>query len=200
MSSPRLLKQGPVVNHLRRVRIELFKSHPDVRSLLFIGVSGGEGVSSLAASFALDCARDGHLRVALIDTNTPPAETGTLLAGAGKAAAPLAIYARSDLEGAADAPVAERLRLTLQHITNDHDLTICDAPVLGRDAISAELAGLVDGVLVVVEANVTLADQLILVRERLERANARILGAVINRQGRFMPHLSWRWLRQILGP
>lgn len=198
MGDPKLLNKESVLNQLRKVRIELLKSDPSLKTLLFMGVSGNEGVSSIATTFALDCCRNSQFKVALVDAHRQSSKTGNLLTTAEQtySTATPRLYSLSDLEAGngKDTSDSGHIKSNLSDIANKFDLIVIDAPVLGQDASTSELAGLVNGVLLVVESDTTIVDEIAVIRESLERANCRILGAIINRHGRFMPNRIWQRL------
>jgi Mrp family chromosome partitioning ATPase len=179
--------------------------------VLLTAPSGGEGVTTIAASLAAALAEDGRTRVLLVDANlrapavherfdvarapglidwdgaTPPRYQGVdgtpnlFLLTAGTPAPP---------ESVASLPAG--LLGTLAKTTRDHfDFVIWDAAPVVRYPDSLPLASLTDGVIVVIEAGATRVEQLELTRERLQRAGARVLGSVMNRTGRNL----FRWLK-----
>jgi Mrp family chromosome partitioning ATPase len=82
----------------------------------------------------------------------------------------------------------------LRHLRSRFAHVIVDvAPVLGY-VDTPRLASLADGVVLVVAADATPLDASVAARKSLERAGARILGALITRQRRFVPDIIARRL------
>lgn len=82
----------------------------------------------------------------------------------------------------------------LRHLRSRFAHVIVDvAPVLGY-VDTPRLAPLADGVILVVAADATPLDASVAARKALERAGARILGAMITRQRRFVPEVIARRL------
>jgi Mrp family chromosome partitioning ATPase len=82
----------------------------------------------------------------------------------------------------------------LRHLRSRFAHVIVDvAPVLGY-VDTPRLAPLADGVVLVVAADATPLDASIAAKKALERAGARVLGAVVTRQRRFVPEIIARRL------
>ena len=75
---------------------------------------------------------------------------------------------------------AEHLDLFVRDLTAQFDLVIFDLPPLGRSSAAARLCGLLDGVVMIVEAERTTWDQAAGTKRQLELASARMLGVVVN--------------------
>ena len=75
----------------------------------------------------------------------------------------------------------------VEQVGRDFDFVVWDSPPLVAYPDGRSLAGLVGGTIVVIEADQTPLHHLDYVREQLSRPGARILGAVLNRSGRFLP-------------
>jgi len=187
----------------------LCNGSPAAKSILVTGPEGGEGVTTAAIMLATGLAARSDRPVLLIEANlhTPGihrlldvgAEPG--LAGwSGEGPLPyqrcaehpnLAILTaglRASLNGAGpgltDMPwlgvLARRARDEFAYVIWD------TAPALRYPDV-AMLSPLTDGVLVMVEADRTRLDQLSYLREQMQRVNATLLGAVMNRHGRYWP-------------
>lgn len=74
-----------------------------------------------------------------------------------------------------------RMKELLSRLRDDFDITIVDSPPLCPVTDAAVLAGMTDGALVVVGVKVVRRDELSSALKRLEMANARLLGLVLNR-------------------
>lgn len=195
MTSPRLLNDSSaVLDDLVRICRELRANNPELKSLLISGVSGGEGATSVAATFAMLCARE-NLQVVVVDGRFRKQELQTLFAS---------------LDTGMDIPHVPKvyehslsdeksmtMRALNQHLKSYYDWVIWDCPALSQHTDFIELAGFVDGVLLVLEADQTKVDVLAFLKERLDRAKANIVGAVINRSGRYLPNkIVRRWFER----
>jgi Mrp family chromosome partitioning ATPase len=72
-------------------------------------------------------------------------------------------------------------------VRGDFDFVLWDTAALGREPDGLLLAPHVDGVLVVVESDRTLKERLRDLRERLDAVHLPVLGAIMNRCGRYWP-------------
>ena len=79
---------------------------------------------------------------------------------------------------------AEEFGRLLKNASESFDMVIIDTPPLGTMIDAALIAGQTDGTVIVVEANGTELRSLKRVREQLNKANARILGVVLNKVSR----------------
>ena len=68
----------------------------------------------------------------------------------------------------------------LERLREDYDHILLDAPAVNGDGATAELGCLADGVLLVIKAGVTRREAVMEARWRLDRAGARLVGAVLN--------------------
>lgn len=215
MSSPRLFSGGEASDELHRLKLELETLAPVPRSLMITGVSGGEGCTSLAASLALSMLHPPPPRgVVVVDANLlRPAlhevfgvslEEGLLdWSGHG----PLRFRSASGSVGLSTLSAGRRthkalssaqsalFRGALDQARASFDIVILDSAPVTQAPETAYLGSLVDGILIVVEWDRTKIDALAFVKEKLERAGGRVVGAVLNRSGRFLPRLPrlpWR--------
>ena len=69
----------------------------------------------------------------------------------------------------------------IQEIRELYDIVIIDTPPLGSVIDAAVIAAQVDGTIIVIEANAVKCQNAIRMKEQLLRANANILGAVLNK-------------------
>jgi Mrp family chromosome partitioning ATPase len=74
-------------------------------------------------------------------------------------------------------PVAGQL---IDHLRAYYDYILLDAPAVNVDDLTAELGCLADGVLLVIRAGTTHREAVMEARFRLDRAGARLVGAVLN--------------------
>lgn len=75
----------------------------------------------------------------------------------------------------------ERFRVLLTNLSDQYDYVIIDTPPLGGMIDAAIIASLVDGTIMLVEYNAIDYKKAAMVKEQLEKANARILGIVLNK-------------------
>lgn len=185
-----------------------------MRTIAVIGCRSGSGATTTATLMAVTLASSKHSRVLLVDANlrTPsldivfaanntagltdvladdkPADaciqaTGQdnlfLLTSGGIPAYPAAVFERASIER------------FLERTTATFDFVIFDAaPVLQFPATCA-LAPIVDGVLLVLHADRTSVGDAAKAKAELERVNACVLGAVLNRREDYTPSLLRRF-------
>ncbi|MBW3599029.1 MAG: hypothetical protein KY475_17375 [Planctomycetes bacterium] len=193
---------------LSRVRTATDQGEP-LRTIGFTSCRHGEGVTSIAAGFALVAA--GKLRVLLVDAHGSGARAGTTPAdgeltspaspcnGAGRECGGSFLSAEElhRLTHDVAAPVRitrERLKRTLDGLTRQFDLTIFDLPALSEDEAAVEWARLLDGVALVLEAERVrwrTAERNI---DLLRQADARIVGVVFNKRKLYVPGWIYRRL------
>ena len=192
----------------RRLSGELQTAYANTRSVLVASAIGGEGATTIAVNLACAMAENRERHILLVDANChDPALHlffGLELAGGIR-----------DWDGCGDlpykpTPVAPNLLVltagmspsstfgevhpaTLQQLAqrvrDAFDFVVWDIPPLLRYSDGLALASVVDGVLLVVEADHTKEETLELVREQLMRVEAKLLGAILNRSGRFLPRV-----------
>ena len=196
-----------VADEFRRLGSELQMAFGSAPSLLVTGPSGGEGTTTVAVQLVAALAENSKSKVLLVDGNVRNPMVHQFFGLSispgvadwdGVSAPPcrrssetpnLFVLTAGSAEGKA-APWVEQgksLGELVKQIRDNFDFIVWDAPPLGRYPDALVLATVVDGVLAVVEADRTTADELTQVREQLARVGARLLGAVVNRHGRFMP-------------
>jgi Mrp family chromosome partitioning ATPase len=184
-----------------------------LRTLGLTSCDRGEGVSTMAAQLAITAALDGEARVLAVDCNLAnPAlarlfgvkaapglvdclRNGELLAEAVQPCETpnLWIVAAGELRGsparAYDSPAFPSL---LKEWVADYDLVVCDLPAACRVSSTARLSRLLDGVLLVVEAERVRWEVARRVKELLLTADARLLGAVLNKRPGSAPEWLYR--------
>jgi capsular exopolysaccharide synthesis family protein len=184
-------------------------------TILFVSATHGEGTSMVAREFAALLGRDGLGRVVLVDANlrTPSqhiafgVERGAGLSevvirglaldqavrNGNSSLVPLLTCGRptshpTEVLGAPGLPVA------LEGLRAKYGWVIVDAPPTTVYSDAGILAPLVDGVVLVVEAEKTRWEVAEQARRNLEKSGARLLGAVINRRRYHIPQALYRWL------
>jgi Mrp family chromosome partitioning ATPase len=187
--------------------------HPPLQTLGFTSCSSGEGVSTVAIRLAMEAARNASAPVLLVDANLAcpvvhkvlGVKPGPGLAEALREGIPLldaiqlsgvaglsvlsAGQAGADLLSVYDAPGLTRL---LDLLKEEFALVVLDLPPTQQHATAA-LAGLLDGVVLVVEAERTRLERVRHEKERLER-QAHLLGVVLNKLREYTPE----WLNRLL--
>jgi capsular exopolysaccharide synthesis family protein len=177
-------------------------------AILFVSAAHGEGTSTVARELAALLVRDGKTRAVLVDANlrapSQHAAFGVERAG-GLTEMVLRGLALDDaVRNGSGTPVplvtcgrpashptevlgALGLRMALQALRARFDWVIVDGPPATVYSDAGMLAPLVDGVVLVVEAEKTrweVADQ---ARRTLEESGARVLGAVLSRRQFHIP-------------
>jgi Mrp family chromosome partitioning ATPase len=175
------------------------------RGLRTVGVtscSRGEGVSTLAAHLAVTAASCLQGPVALVDCNLLHPAAARLLSVAPRpglaeylssgegmpeaiqesAIANLLVIAAGERRGsAARAYYSPALPVLVQELARDFQLVVFDMPPAAQASCTSRLAGLLDGVLLVVEAERVRSRTAQRVTELLAHARAHVLGAVLNK-------------------
>jgi Mrp family chromosome partitioning ATPase len=189
---------------------------PALKTLGVTSCYGGEGVSTAAAHLAIAAALEGgERRVLLVDANgarpnvhrmfgqepgpgwadllNESAELSLALQPSG--AARLSLLAAGLVRRAHRAgDAAERLDALLAELQLEFDLIVFDMPAVRDAGANDRLAGLLDGVLFVIEAERVRWQVAERATEQLRRANVRLLGAVLNKRRRHVPDWLYRTL------
>lgn len=193
-------ENSPFAEAYRALRVSLFNG--ETTSLRTLGITGAaphHGSSTTAANFTLIMAETGT-RVTLIDADFHkpslhrffdlPNTVGfsSVLAGDVKLADALqTINPPSRLRLLAGGPAvrnpaallrSERVRAILDTLRQETDLVIMDLPSVSAIAYTAQLAPMLDGVLLVLRAGTEPSDAERLVRRRLR--SAKLVGIVLN--------------------
>jgi capsular exopolysaccharide synthesis family protein len=189
---------------------------PALKTLGVTSCYRGEGVSTAAAHLAIAAALSGgERRVLLVDANrTRPklhrmfgqeagpgwaelllesAELSLTLQPSGAANLSL-LTAGSSRQAAHAGDDAERLDGLLADLQAEFDLVVFDMPAVQDASASDRLASLLDGVLLVIEAERVRRQVAERTTEQLRRANVRLLGAVLNKRRRHVPNWLYRTL------
>jgi capsular exopolysaccharide synthesis family protein len=187
----------------------------DVRTLGVTSCQLGEGVSTIAGRLAVAAACSGPHRVLLVDANLrrpslhrtfkvrpKPGLAEVLLGGRlpedivqPSSVSRLSILAAGKSNGRiAAAYHVEHLPELIEMLGSGFDLVVFDLPPAGQEGSVIRLAGLLDGVLLVVEAERGRWETARRVRQLLERADTRLLGAVLNKRRRHIPGWVYRRL------
>jgi capsular exopolysaccharide synthesis family protein len=194
------------------------EQRPGGRKLHTIGVTScyqGEGVSTVAMQLGATAARQGDRRVLLVEAdvarpalssilelpsgpglvdavlNGKPAEETIVPSGlAGLSVIPAGIPA-DDHGRIYDSPgLPERI----DQMTSRFELVVFDMPPATDAGSVIPLAGLLDGIILVVEAERVRREVVRRAKELLVRAEARLLGVVLNKRRQHVPNWLYRTL------
>jgi len=151
----------------------------------------GEGASSVAASLATTLRRESGGRVLLVDAGAirRSGKNGRFILPVNTVDADgkLTPVDQSGYEWATTADLPALLK-------RDDSFVVLDTPALLEAASAVRLCSLADGVILVVESEKTRWEVAEEAKERLQRANANVLGVVLNRRRFHIPE----WLYQKL--
>ena len=191
------------------LRIGLEAALPELssRSVLFQSSQGGEGATTIAAQFATLLAGDARVRPLLVDLHARRPGIGARF-GIGGTSAPVHGVARASANEADDQTLAvlplpesiaqrgyvtpDAVRALLASVAGHFDWILFDGPPVLESAEAVELAALMDGVVVVVEAGNTKRPVVTRAVELLRKGNARVLGSVLNRRRLEIPDFIYR--------
>lgn len=174
----------------------------------------GEGVSTVASHLAVAAATGGGLPVLLVDANLsrpmihrifpvvqspgwsevladPPGVALAIQPSGVKNLSVLPAGRSNQQKWPSDVGA---ISAVLKGFTADFELAIFDLPAVGQTNAAVRLAGLLDGVLLVVEAERVRHEVAQRTRELLRRANVNLLGAVLNKRRQHVPAWLYRTL------
>jgi capsular exopolysaccharide synthesis family protein len=194
-------ENSPFAEAYRSLRVSLFNGEAaSPRSLGFTGAAPRHGSSTTAANFTLIMGETGT-HVVLVDTDLYrpslhrffdlPNTVGlsSVLAGEARLADALQTIAPpSRLKLLAGGPVVpnpaalvrpDRVKTILDALRQETDLVIMDLPSVSAVAYTAQLASMLDGVVLVLRAGTELLDAERMVRRRLKGSH--LFGIVLNR-------------------
>lgn len=200
---------------IHRLRGELFNGSKSLKSIMLTAPYGGEGTSSIARLLALALSRQDGARTLLVDTHLRSPQVHTyfnldispgLANWNGEGAPPYQACAGYFQLHALTAGISDtvdggldrlpHLAKLARQVRDEFHYVIWDSAPVIRYPDAKILAPLVDGAIVVLESDHSRADHLTYLREQMHRANANILGAVMNRHGRYWPAYLWKWKRR----
>jgi Mrp family chromosome partitioning ATPase len=200
--------------HFRALLPRLLGGHGGQAPLRTVGLTScwpGEGVSTVAAHLAVAAAARAPRPVLLVDANLErpsahrrfalrpaPGLADALLSGGPPAVQPsavpqLSLLVAGDVGGRrAHAETSPHLTGLLQALQEDFGLVLFDLPPASGGPFAGRLAGLLDGTLLVVEAERARWQEAQREKELLAQAGANLLGAVLNKRRQYVP----RWLQR----
>ena len=181
-------------------------------TLSFVGQRASSGSSVLSARFAQLIANLVKKRVLYVNVN--PSRTGAVIFAEVSAARGLSefIHGRADLPdcvrraGQLDvttlslgdlemvAPLleAEAFEAVMRRLAEDYDLVVFDTPPTDETAEAIALAGKMDGVIMVVEAENTRWQVAAKLRTRIEAQGGHVLGVILNRRKLHVPEFIYQ--------
>ena len=205
--APRLVPGEMPLEYARlREKLMLAGNERPLRALVFAGCEGGEGCTRVAREFAEMLASSG-LNTLLVDADLQTSGlTSSIAPGGGDLADVVAAgrtppgvpWGLGQLAVVASPPShpdkerffrASEFAAWLEDQRQRHDYVLLDAPPLLRFAEGVLVSRLCDGVVIVVQAGATKRESLVRTREQLERAEANIVGVVLNRARDQIPAL-----------
>ena len=200
-----------LVNYLRQAN-----GGRKVRSLLFLGTSLGNGVTTLVSEFARYLVEEDGLQVLLVDANysapslhallNKPLSPGFAEILAGTASQEvihhigklpnLLFLTAGDREVFSRSAASDPARFleTINALASRVDLVLLDGAPLTLSAESSYLASKVDGVIVVAKSEKTRQQVVAAIRQRLKEAEANLIGGILNFKRYHIPE----WLYQRL--
>jgi len=195
----------------------LWSKAPSALPLRTLGITSchrGDGVSTVTSHLAVAAATAGGLPVLLVDANlgrpmvhrifpvTQSPGWSEVLSdppGMSLAIQPSGVKNLSVLP--AGRPNQQNwpsnvsaISTALKRFATDFELIIFDLPAVGQTDAAIRLAGLLDGVLLIVEAERVRQEVARRTRELLRRANVNLLGAVLNKRRQHVPAWLYRTL------
>jgi succinoglycan biosynthesis transport protein ExoP len=88
----------------------------------------------------------------------------------------------------------ERMKERMAELRGEFSFVLIDAPPLNAYGDALAVGRLVDGVVLVLEANTTRREVALRISEKLQAANIRVLAAVLNKRTFPIPTVLYRWL------
>lgn len=182
-----------------RISIESVLEERSSRTILFMSSVAREGTSTVAAEFATLLAADPRVRTLLLDLNTRrPVLAHRLGSGRGVPGRagrgePVTIA----LGTVADAPRGAGIgpvdaRAVLAAVVAGYDWIVIDGPPVLEAPEAADLAALVDGVVLVLRSGHTKRPVVSRAVDLLRKSGSRVLGTVLNRRRLEIPDFLYR--------
>ena len=201
-----------VLREMGTLRVHLESALPDKnpRTVMLVSAQGGEGTTTVATQLAAALARDGALRVLLMDAHarrpilterTRPGPAPRSLFGLKRRAGPepdpatserLRVLPLSEEFRGPAGITAPAMRQLLESAQAGFDWIIVDGPPVLESPDAATLAIAADGVVMVVQAGRTKRPVLTRSVDLLRKAGARVLGTVLNRRRLEIPGFIYR--------
>jgi succinoglycan biosynthesis transport protein ExoP len=183
----------------------VFHAHQESprRAVLFAAINSGSGCTWISTRSAEILSTSVSEPVCLVDANfRTPSRRGVLgptnqygLADALRTQRPIREFVRqidtrnlwllpsgTGAEAAASSLGSDRMKTLLGELRKEFGYVVIDGPPLSAYADSLGLGHVVDGIVLVLEANVTRREVGLQVTERLRSMNLKVLGAVLNKR------------------
>jgi len=193
-----------------RDRLMLSKdvSREPLRLIAVTSCYSGEGVSTVASNLAVTLSHHGS--VLLVDANLDnpslhrifkmdltPGLAETLESGTDavtRAGHNMDILAAGQMNGSLPRMVEspDRLSDVLNEYREKYRFVVFDAPAVTESSAGVRLSSLVDGVILVVEAERTRSETVLRVKEQLAQVKANVLGVVLNKRRFPIPGILYR--------
>lgn len=184
-----------------------------VRSIMVTGASEGAGATAIAATLALGLSLDQKKEVLLIDANVQRPQLHKLfrLLRSDSLRSPLSrggngAFDMAEVSGLPNLHVisasglanglafdTKRFVSVVPALHEAFDFIVVDAPPLASNAEILLLSMHLNSVIVVAEAGRTMTNEVRILMQELQRARAKLLGVVLNRQKDQMPALMKKW-------
>ena len=215
---PQLSTRGPEQEEVNKLvhRVFALRDTPGPRVVVFTGVRNGDGCAGICAKAAQALAARATGTVCVVDANfrSPSLHKffnvsdlegfadGILHSGAIRTLA--SRVAASNLwllpcgsGGVSQATLAtaDHLTLRIKELREEFDYVLMNLPAADRYSDAAVLGRLADGVILVVEANSTSREVIQKIKQDLDAAEVRLLGAVLNNRTLPIPQGIYDWLK-----
>ena len=205
-----------IAEEYHRLKQQVLGSVTDrkTKTLLFSSSTEGEGNSTVLSNFAITLASDGN-KVVLIDANLRNPSLHDLFSLDKKGGLTELLLGDKSLNEVIKQPRLKNLSVitsgiphtnpfaiyesqlldsVIEQLEAHYDWVLFDSPPITTYNDSASLAGKVDGVMLVVQAEKTRWEVAQSARERIENGKAKILGVVLNRRKLHIPNWAYKLL------
>jgi capsular exopolysaccharide synthesis family protein len=201
---------GLVKHWFDELKINFLARHDNnVKSVLFLGMSRGAGVSMAALNFARSLAQDIDARVLLINADfrdpgaareitdyglTNLVESPNLVPAPGVHGQLHIVPSGGGFSDPAVLFQSKRFRTFMAQCKQQYDYIVVDGPPLDEAPESIALCTNVDGVILVFDARHTHRRIALRAKSRIEQAGGKILGVTLNRRRFYIPN----WLYKLI--
>jgi protein-tyrosine kinase len=200
--------------HCMKQTIAGLRAERQIKTLLFCCSIEGEGSSTVLANFAMTMAAGGDT-VLLIDANLRNPALHTIFNLEQKSGFTDVLLGRAAVADAIKKTTisnlsvitcgtrssnpfslldSDQLPLCIEQIKNLADWVLFDAPPVMTFNDARVLAPVVDGVIMVIEAEKTRWEVVNSARQRMEQGTGKILGSVLNKRKMHLPHWAYKML------
>jgi len=158
----------------------------------FTSVHSGAGVSQIARALSARLRENDRQLSVVIDSNDLDLENAPIRFAPVKLAKGLLTSDGAENERAIGRVARKDLIGSLDHLRERYRYVLLDCPSLKDAAHAVRLAPLVDGVVLVIEANRTQKQQILYAERTIENARGKILGHVLNKRSYVVPQWFYR--------